>query len=66
MKAPCPLCGCLIDPSDFDWVCDKCGHENKHGNIYTSCEKCKAGFDEIKCPHCHKKIDMMLLLGSYK
>jgi hypothetical protein len=66
IKAPCPLCGGLIDPMNFDWICTECNHVNKHGNIFANCENCHADLIDIRCPHCQKKFEAILLIGHYE
>lgn len=65
-KAPCPLCGELINIWDTEWKCPACGTLDKHWNFMSNCEWCHFGPHFLKCPHCKEDFDLSLLMGNFE
>jgi len=65
-KAPCPLCGGIINIGDMDWKCPACRTLNKHWMSMMNCEWCHFAPHFLNCPHCKEDFDMWLIMGNYK
>ncbi len=64
-KAPCPLCGGLIDPNSFTFICPACKTVDEKFSFMSNCSFCRFGPNFISCMHCRRDFELWLLLGNY-
>jgi len=65
-KAPCPLCGGLIDLMNLSFTCPACSTKYENWNLMKNCDFCRFAPNYLCCPHCKNEFELMLLLGDYK